>query len=49
MEIPGRGRWYRTGDGGMLRGKELEVVGRFDSQVLQCAGKSRNLWDVDVE
>eukprot|EP00435_Cladocopium_sp_Y103_P026678 s1214_g6.t1 len=33
VEIPGRGRWYRTGDGGMLHGKELEVVGRFDSQV----------------
>lgn len=33
VELPGRpGRWYRTGDGGILRGKELEVVGRFDSQ-----------------
>ena len=34
IEIPGRGRWYRTGDGGVLHGNELEVVGRFDSQVL---------------
>ena len=33
VALPGRvGRWYRTGDGGILRGKQLEVVGRFDSQ-----------------
>ncbi|CAJ1453979.1 unnamed protein product [Effrenium voratum] len=37
-ELQGK-RWYRTGDGGRLRGSreqsdlELEVVGRFDSQV----------------
>eukprot|EP00913_Durusdinium_trenchii_P014384 g13491.t1 len=51
VERPGRnGKWYRTGDGGILRREprcELEVVGRFDSQV-KIRGMRVELGEIEI-
>eukprot|EP00927_Polykrikos_kofoidii_P039727 TRINITY_DN34057_c0_g1_i2.p1 TRINITY_DN34057_c0_g1~~TRINITY_DN34057_c0_g1_i2.p1 ORF type:complete len:950 (-),score=153.20 TRINITY_DN34057_c0_g1_i2:257-3016(-) len=41
------GRWYRTGDGGRMADGELEVMGRFDSQV-KIRGMRVELGDIEA-
>lgn len=48
VSLPGlEGRWYRTGDGGRIVSGELEILGRFDSQV-KIRGMRVELGDIEA-